>query len=178
MNGLPFSNTSTSMEAARAAAPKASEKAGQVYELLRRREHMHRGLTADEIEVAARMHSNTVTARVRGLVLEGWVYDSGQKRPTRTGRNAVVWLARDRPVPPTEARPKQTHGRLAAAVRHERARVLLEFTRLADEIVKDAEKWVGMESRVINGATVYAIEKIKADALRKAVGVVDARLGQ
>jgi hypothetical protein len=35
-----------------------------------------------------------VSARVRELVLSGDIHDSGDRRPTRTGRKAAVWRIR------------------------------------------------------------------------------------
>ena len=51
-----------------------------------------RGLTDDEIEVQTKLAHQTASARRRALVLKGKVADSGQRRATRSGRQAVVWI--------------------------------------------------------------------------------------
>jgi predicted HTH transcriptional regulator len=53
-----------------------------------------RGATCDEIEQVLGMRHQTASARVRELVLHDFVADSGKRRHTRSGRNAVVWIAR------------------------------------------------------------------------------------
>lgn len=47
--------------------------------------------TCDDIEVATGLSHQTVSARLRGLVLREHIEDSGQKARTRSGRWAVVW---------------------------------------------------------------------------------------
>ncbi len=51
------------------------------------------GATCDEVEAALEMRHQTASARVRELVLGGHLRDSGQRRQTRSGRNAAVWVA-------------------------------------------------------------------------------------
>lgn len=50
-----------------------------------------RGATDDEVEVGLEMRHQTASARRRELVLSGHVHDSGNRRPTRSGRGATVW---------------------------------------------------------------------------------------
>lgn len=50
------------------------------------------GATSDEIEYGMQMAHQTISARVRGLVLKGRVKDSGARRKTRSGRKATVWV--------------------------------------------------------------------------------------
>lgn len=57
------------------------------------------GATCDEIEDALDLRHQTASARVRELALLSRILDSGRKRPTRSGRNAVVWVA-----PPSRSR--------------------------------------------------------------------------
>jgi hypothetical protein len=52
------------------------------------------GSTCDEVEEALNMRHQTVSARVRELVLMGLIADSGQRRKTRSGRSAAVWIRR------------------------------------------------------------------------------------
>jgi len=47
--------------------------------------------SCDAIEVATGLSHQTVSARLRGLVLREQIEDSGQKVRTRSGRLAVVW---------------------------------------------------------------------------------------
>jgi len=53
------------------------------------------GATCDELEQAFGMSHQTVSARLRELNLSGHVLDSEQRRKTRSGRNAIVWVARE-----------------------------------------------------------------------------------
>jgi hypothetical protein len=72
------------------------------------------GLTGEEVCLATGLKAQTATARIRGLVLKGRLIDSGLVRRTSSGRSAIVWrLTRRGEVEPE----KQTHGRIAAAVR-------------------------------------------------------------
>jgi hypothetical protein len=51
------------------------------------------GATCDEIEVALRMRHQNASARLRELSLGEWIRDSGERRPTRSGRRARVYVA-------------------------------------------------------------------------------------
>jgi hypothetical protein len=51
------------------------------------------GLTCDECEAVLGMRHQTVSARVTELRNETRIVDSGQRRPTRSGRKATVWVA-------------------------------------------------------------------------------------
>ena len=59
------------------------------------------GLTVDQVEVVLNRPHQTVSARVNQLRDSGWVCDSGMRRKTRSGRNAIVWR-------PTEMALRQT----------------------------------------------------------------------
>ena len=50
------------------------------------------GLTVHELRQLITLHFHTVAARVSDLNLEGWLTDSGQRRPTDTGAMATVWV--------------------------------------------------------------------------------------
>lgn len=52
-----------------------------------------RGMTNDEIGTALKLPPQSVSARVNGLVADGHLYDSGQRRTTQWGRDAIVWCA-------------------------------------------------------------------------------------
>lgn len=49
------------------------------------------GLTTYQLtQVLGREHQ-TISARVNDLMKKGWIVDSGQRRKTGSGRNAIVW---------------------------------------------------------------------------------------
>ena len=47
--------------------------------------------TCDEIEVGLEGRHQSVSSRIRKGVQDGFIENSGEKRRTRTGRNAIVW---------------------------------------------------------------------------------------
>ena len=49
------------------------------------------GLTCDEIEVMLNARHQSVSSRIRAAVKKELVRNSGKKRKTRSGRNAIVW---------------------------------------------------------------------------------------
>lgn len=51
------------------------------------------GLTCDEVEVILGRTHQTVSARITELVAEGRIRDSFRRRPTRSGRQARVYIA-------------------------------------------------------------------------------------
>lgn len=50
------------------------------------------GATCDEVEVALDLRHQTASARVNELAEEGKIADSGARRKTRSGREAIVWV--------------------------------------------------------------------------------------
>lgn len=50
------------------------------------------GMTCDQIEFIYDRSHQTVSARIRELAKANRIKDSGRVRPTRSGRNAVVWV--------------------------------------------------------------------------------------
>ena len=50
-----------------------------------------RGATCDECEVFLGMKHQTASARINELMAEKYIEDSGRRRKTRSGRQAVVW---------------------------------------------------------------------------------------
>ena len=50
------------------------------------------GLTVDQLEQTLNRSHQSVSARVNELRNKGWIVDSGRKRPTRTGRSAIIWV--------------------------------------------------------------------------------------
>lgn len=51
------------------------------------------GMTCDEVEHALEMSHQTASARIHDLAKQERIFDSGLRRKTRSGRNAVVWIA-------------------------------------------------------------------------------------
>ena len=51
------------------------------------------GVTDDDLERLTDLRHQTVSARRRELVLAGFVYDTGERRRTSSGRLAAVWKA-------------------------------------------------------------------------------------
>ena len=49
------------------------------------------GATCDEIEVALELRHQTVSCFIRFLTQDGLLYDTGDRRMTRSGRKAIVW---------------------------------------------------------------------------------------
>lgn len=87
---LPFQRHSeTSKDAAYSKEPSAATERARVLEALRRR--WPDGLTDDEQQQLLDMNPSTQRPRRIELCRGGLVEDSGEKRPTRTGRMAVMW---------------------------------------------------------------------------------------
>lgn len=82
-------HSATSIDAAEAIVPLAGRLRRRVYEWLVSRGET--GGTDEEIQDALDMPSSTERPRRVELVRAGLVIDSGRTRPTRSGRNAVVW---------------------------------------------------------------------------------------
>lgn len=82
----------------RAAAQQARAILGsqQHQVLLAIRSSGKRGLTCDEIEEQLGGRHQAISARVRELFLKGMITKAEATRPTRSGRQAVVYLAAKR----------------------------------------------------------------------------------
>lgn len=84
-------NSDTSREAAesmRKAAPSIRER---IYTWIEWRGYF--GATADEVEAKSGIRNQTITARIRELELSGRLTKTDDKRKTRSGRNARVYVA-------------------------------------------------------------------------------------
>lgn len=91
---VPFVvGSDTSMEAAESIQEHATRLAMRVYHSIVLADRI--GRTCWEIETATGLSHQTASARVRELALKKYVVDSGIRRKTGTGRNAVVWVARE-----------------------------------------------------------------------------------
>ena len=87
---LGHNSQPTSIEAAERAEPNAETDARRVLDFIRGRAPF--GSTDDEIELALEMRHQTASARRRGLVLTGWLENSGHTRLTRSSTKAIVWV--------------------------------------------------------------------------------------
>ncbi len=79
----------TSRDAARAIRPALGDLQARVLECLRTRG----GLTDEQIQDALGMAPSTQRPRRVELERAGYARDSGERRSTRSGRRAVVWVA-------------------------------------------------------------------------------------
>jgi DNA polymerase len=59
------------------------------------------GMTCDEVEVETSMRHQTASARIRELQQRGRIVDSSRRRPTRSTRLAIVWVATEPETQPT-----------------------------------------------------------------------------
>jgi hypothetical protein len=82
----PHSDGETSLEAAKALLPRVTKLGKKVYARLREAPS-----TSKELEAGLGWEHETVSARIRELVLKGRVVWSGEVRKNPSGRNAKVW---------------------------------------------------------------------------------------
>lgn len=92
--------TDTSAEAATSIAMATGRIQRMVYHAIG--EVGSRGLTAEELAARLRMERTTVQPRTSELRLLGLIRDSGQRRPNKNGKKAIVWIACER--------GRQSHG--------------------------------------------------------------------
>ena len=95
MTTPPSVDVDTSTAAADSMKPHASRIREDVLAAIQR--SCPRGMTCDEIEVNLGLAHQTASARVRELAVAKDIVDSGRRRPTRTGRKAVVYVSAGRP---------------------------------------------------------------------------------
>lgn len=94
--------SSTSYAAAASVANDAASMEQQVHSFIC--DAGPHGATDSELEEKLAMRHQTASARRRTLVLKGKVQDSGRKRATASGRQAVVWVGAD--LPPMQVEKK------------------------------------------------------------------------
>jgi hypothetical protein len=85
-------------DTSREAAEKAKPNAGKQRELIHfwikwAGKSEAKGMTADEISTLLLLPAQSVSARINGLHKDGYIKDSGARRKTQYGRNAIVWVA-------------------------------------------------------------------------------------
>ena len=90
---LPFVRHSATSKAAAESVVNAGTLRAEVLSYIQCREE--HGATDEEIQVALRLSGNTVRPRRGELQKAGHVIDSGKTRATQSGRQAVVWVARN-----------------------------------------------------------------------------------
>jgi hypothetical protein len=87
----------TSREAARLTIGRSGNHRSQVVAYIVSAPHQQAGRTDDEIEAATGLSHQTVSARRRGLVLDGWLEEARDeqgrpiRRRTRSNTSALVW---------------------------------------------------------------------------------------
>lgn len=87
-------HSETSRETAERIEPDLATLRGKV--LAHIRDCGSTGSTDDECQVALRMNPSTQRPRRVELSNAGWVSRTQATRPTRSGRNAHVWIAREK----------------------------------------------------------------------------------
>ena len=88
-NHTALGKNPVSQAAARRAFGRSGNARERIYNLI---EAYPDGLTVHEVRQLITMHFHTVAARVSDLNIEGWLTDSGRRRPTDTGAMATVWV--------------------------------------------------------------------------------------
>jgi transcription initiation factor IIE alpha subunit len=91
MPQYPHNGTPTSIAAARQIEPVAGTQGHDIMAFVRG--CGRQGATAEEIEMATGISGNSVRPRLVQLRRDNLVVDSGKVRPTRSKRQAVVWVA-------------------------------------------------------------------------------------
>ena len=86
--------TDTSREAGEAAKPHAGKQREMIYNWIKLSNTLvPEGMTADELSLLFNLPAQSVSARINGLHRDAYIVDSGMRRKTRYGRNAIVWVA-------------------------------------------------------------------------------------
>jgi len=89
---VPFEVAGASETSAAAAAALGPDRLARLEQLVQD-VVQRRPQTCDAVEAVTGLPHQTVSARIRGLVLRGRLVDSGTRARTRSGRLAVVWRA-------------------------------------------------------------------------------------
>jgi hypothetical protein len=84
---IPHNGTDTSVDAATSIEEHLPRLERAVLEVI----VYHDGATCDEVEQKTGLAHQTASARIRGLAKRNVIRDSGSRRPTRSGRKAIVW---------------------------------------------------------------------------------------
>ena len=84
----PPGKTDTSAEAAAKIQAHVDDSSRKIFSMIKERG----GATCDEVEAEIGMIHQSASARIRGLVQAGLIAESPLRRPTRSGRPAIVWI--------------------------------------------------------------------------------------
>ena len=84
-------NVDTSVAASLALAPKLGRLQRMAHEAIR--DAGKHGLTADELAARLEMDRWSIQPRTSELRRKGLIRDSEQRRPNKTGKLAIVWVA-------------------------------------------------------------------------------------
>lgn len=87
-NTVAVGSRQTSWLAAERAFPKSGTQRARIWELIKE----HAGLTADQVNELTGISPNSINPAVNSLAKDGWLLDSGERRPTRSGCDAIVWV--------------------------------------------------------------------------------------
>lgn len=76
-------------------APKKTTKKVSRIDAIRRtiKKAGAKGLTCAQVEARLKFSHGTVSGRVADLENQGFIYNDGTVRPTKSGRKALVWIA-------------------------------------------------------------------------------------
>ncbi|MBI1309669.1 hypothetical protein GC176_00035 [bacterium] len=99
---LPSNRHATSQDAAESVRPIVSTLVRRVFDFVQ--SCGLDGATDAEMQSALDLPGNTQRPRRRWLEQNGYVRDSGETRPTPSGRGAAVWMATGKTLP---AEPRQ-----------------------------------------------------------------------
>jgi hypothetical protein len=93
---MPHNGTDTSIDAAQSHSPDdAKNLRAKVYAFIALRSvrgGIVRGATSDEAEAVLKLSHQTCSARFNELRNRGLIVDSGERRATRSGRKAAVYI--------------------------------------------------------------------------------------
>ena len=88
--GVPYSNSTTSKRAAKSMEALASTQREAVLDFIR----TNKGATCEEIELSLDIRHSSCSARLWEMNYRlGMITDSGEVRPNKSGRKAIVWKA-------------------------------------------------------------------------------------
>jgi len=83
----PYAPTDTSQAAAESIVRDLSKVKRVIWHHIR----IWGGLTCEEVEIHLAISHQTASARIRDLRLAGVIRDTGERRKTKSGRQAIVW---------------------------------------------------------------------------------------
>lgn len=144
---LPFAKGSdTSRAAAKSMQTEAAILRDRIYRAI---ETSDKGMTCDEVEAKLGLTHQTASARVNELMNTDRIIDSQQRRDTRSGRKAVVWIPSTEDPTELEKVKRRRVDRLLNEIGSwsapERAEMIQELVLLwcsecGDELYEDASR--------------------------------------